>query len=370
MLDPRVVKLAENLLNHSVRLQEKENIMIEVRGEGKELAKELVKQAYARGAYPYVRLLDPQIERQLLMNTSEERVASIVKWEDPMWKDTQAYIVINGFTNDSESSDVPVEKRRITQRGKKELSDYITSNLKWVLLNYPTLAMAQNAKMSTEAFTDFYFDVSSLDYRKMAEAFQPLKELMERTDNVRLVGPGTDLTFSIKGIPSVVCAGECNIPDGEIYTSPVRDSVNGTIAFNTSSLYLGTKFDSVRLTFQAGKIVEATSNNTEKLNEILDTDEGARYIGEFAIAVNPYILHPMNDILFDEKIAGSFHFTPGQAYEIADNGNRSAIHWDMVNIQRPDYGGGEIWFDDVLIRKDGLFVREELKGLNPENLIG
>ncbi|HZG14993.1 MAG TPA: aminopeptidase [Candidatus Bathyarchaeia archaeon] len=370
MLDPRVVKLAENLLNHSVRLQEKEHVMIEVRGEGKELARELVKQAYAKGAYPHVRILDPLIERQLLMGTSEERVSALVKWEDPMWKEIQAYVVINGFTNDSESSDVPVEKRRITQRVKKQISDYITSNVKWVLLNFPTPAMAQNATMSTEAFTNFYFDVCSLDYQKMAEAFQPLKDLMDRTDKVRLVGPGTDLTFSIKGIPSIICAGERNIPDGEIYTAPVRDSVDGTISFNASSLYMGTKFENVRLTFQAGKIVEATANNTEKLNDILDTDEGARYIGEFAIAVNPYILHPMNDILFDEKIAGSFHFTPGQAYEIADNGNQSAIHWDLVNIQRADYGGGEIWFDDVLIRKDGLFVLEELKGLNPENLIG
>lgn len=370
MLDPRIVKLAENLLNHSVCLQEKEHVMIEVRGEGKELARELVKQAYAKGAYPYVRILDPQIERQLLMGTSEERVMALVNWEDTMWKDMQAFIVINGFTNDSETADVPVEKRRINQQVKKQQSDYIISNLKWVLLNYPTPAMAQNANMSTEAFTDFYFNVSSLDYKKMADAFQPLKELMERTDRVRLVGPGTDLSFSIKGMPSVICAGERNIPDGEIYTAPVRDSVNGTITYNATSLYLGTKFENVSFTFQHGKIVKATANNTEKLNEILDTDEGARYIGEFAIGVNPYILHPMNDILFDEKIAGSFHFTPGQAYEIADNGNKSAIHWDLVNIQRSDYGGGEIWFDDVLIRKDGLFVLEELQALNPENLIG
>jgi aminopeptidase len=370
MLDPRIVKLAGTLLNHSVCLQEKENLMIEVRGEGRDLARELVRQAYERGAYPYVRFVDPQIHRQLLLGTSEERVANLVKWEEGMWKDMHAYIVINGFTNDSETSDVPAEKRRIHQLGSKPLNDYITSHVNWLLVNYPTPAMAQNANMSTEAFEDFYFDVCTLDYEKMYKAFLPLKELMDRTDRVRLVGPGTDLTFSIKDIPTIICAGKRNIPDGEIYTAPVRDSVNGTITYNTPSLYMGTKFENVRLVFRDGKIVEATANDTKRLNEILDSDEGARYIGEFAIGVNPYILQPMNDILFDEKIAGSFHFTPGQAYEIADNGNRSAVHWDMVNIQRPEYGGGEIWFDGVLIRKDGRFVPDELQGLNPENLKG
>jgi aminopeptidase len=368
MLDPRIVKLAENLLNHSVQLQEKENLLIEVRGEGHALARELVKQAYARGAYPFVRILDMAIQRELLMGASEERASLLLKWEEPMIKDLHGCIVINGATNDSELADVPVERRRAHTKIMQPLNDYFTANVRWTLLNYPTSAMAQSANMSTEAFEDFYFDVCSLDYKKMHEAFLPLSELMNRTDKVRLVGPGTDLIFSIKGIPNVICSGARNIPDGEIFTAPVRDSVNGTITFNTATSYLGTRFENVRFTFENGKIVEATANNTKRLNEILDSDEGARYIGEFAIGVNPYILHPMNDILFDEKIAGSFHFTPGRAYEEADNGNRSQVHWDMVNIQRPEYGGGEIWFDDVLIRKDGLFVLPELQGLNPENL--
>ncbi|MGE7274611.1 aminopeptidase [Brevibacillus panacihumi] len=368
MLDPRIVKLAENLLSHSVRLQEKESLLIEVRGEGHALAKELVKQAYAKGAYPFVRILDPSIQRELMMGTGKERAEHLVKWEEPMFKDLDTYIVINGPVNDSEMADVPVERRREHQKVMQELNDYLINNCRWTLLNYPTAAMAQSANMSSEAFEDFYFDVCSVDYKNMHEAFLPLKALMDRTDRVRLVGQGTDLSFSIKDIPNVICSGLRNIPDGEIFTAPVRDSVNGTITFNTATSYLGTKFENVRLTFADGKIIEATANNTTKLNEILDSDEGARYIGEFAIGVHPYILHPMNDILFDEKIAGSFHFTPGRAYDNADNGNRSQIHWDMVNIQRPEYGGGEIWFDDVLIRKDGLFVLPELQGLNPENL--
>lgn len=368
MKDPRIVTLAENLLNHSVRIQPGENVMIEVRGEGDVLAKELVKQAYAKGAHPYVRFIHPSIQRELMMGTTEERASYIKKWEEPMWHDIQAMIVIAGTSNDSEMSDVPVERRKLQQKVLKPMNDYITAKVKWVLLNYPTPGMAQSANMSTEAFEDFYFDVCATDYKKMHDAFLPLQQLMNQTDQVRLVGPGTDLTFSIKDIPNIICAGANNIPDGEIFTAPVRDSVNGIISFNTPTQYMGTKFENVKLTFQDGKIVEATANNTERLNEILDSDEGARYIGEFAIGVNPYVLKPMNDILFDEKIAGSFHFTPGQAYEEADNGNQSTVHWDMVNIQRPEYGGGEIWFDGKLIRKDGLFVLPELEGLNPENL--
>ena len=239
---------------------------------------------------------------------------------------------------------------------------------KWVVLRWPSSSMAQQARMSTEAFEEFYFDVCTLDYGKMAEAQKPLAELMRRTDRVHITGPQTDLRFSIAGIPVIECSGECNIPDGECFTAPVRDSVEGEIGFNASTLYRGTVFEKIHLRFEQGRIVEVQSNENERLNEVLDADEGARYIGEFAIGFNPYITHPMLDILFDEKIAGSFHFTPGQAYEKADNGNRSAIHWDMVMIQTPEFGGGEIFFDDVLVRKDGRFVLPELEALNPENI--
>jgi len=229
--------------------------------------------------------------------------------------------------------------------------------------------MAQQAQMSTEGFEDFYFNTCTLDYSKMSRAMDPLVALMERTDRVRIVGPGTDLGFSIKGIPVVKCDGERNIPDGEVYTAPVKGSVNGTISYNTKTLYQGKVFENVVLRFKDGRIVEATSSNTKDMNAILDTDEGARYVGEFAIGVNPFINKAMLDILFDEKIAGSIHFTPGNAYKEADNGNRSTVHWDLVLCQTPEWGGGEIYFDGRLVRKDGRFVIDELKGLNPESLV-
>ena len=185
---------------------------------------------------------------------------------------------------------------------------------------------------------------------------------------MRLTGKGTDLTFSIKGIPAIKCAGHMNIPDGEVYTAPVKDSVNGVITYNAPTLENGIRHEKVRLVFKDGKIIEATSSDTAALNAVLDTDEGARYVGEFAIGVNPYVTKPMLDILFDEKISGSVHFTPGCSYDDAFNGNKSSVHWDMVLIQTPEWGGGEIWFDGELIRRDGLFVTDDLKCLNPDAL--
>ena len=283
-------------------------------------------------------------------------------------KQMDAYIAIRAGNNSAELSDVSEDNIKLAGVLSRVVTDYRVNKTKWVILRYPNNSMAQLANMSLEAFEDFYFNVCTLDYSKMSRAMDSLKALMDKTDKVRLVAQNTDLTFSIKGIPAIKCDGERNIPDGEVYTAPVRDSINGKISYNTPSEYQGFKYENISFEIENGKIVKATANNEERINNLLDTDEGARYFGEFAIGVNPFVLEPMLDILFDEKIAGSFHLTPGMAYEDANNGNKSAIHWDLVMIQRPEYGGGEIWFDDKLIRKDGMFVIDELKCLNPENL--
>ncbi len=274
------------------------------------------------------------------------------------------YIAIRGSANIFELSDVPAEKMALYQKAMKPVQERRVNHTRWAVLRWPTASMAQQGLMASEAFEDFYFAACLFDYRKMLPGMRALKALMERTKQVRIVGPGTDLHFSIENIPAIVCAGEYNLPDGEVFTAPIKDSVNGTLQYNAPTVYQGISFDDIALRFESGKIVEATSSNTKALNKILDTDAGARYIGEFAIGVNPLIREPMRDILFDEKICGSFHFTPGQAYEMADNSNRSSIHWDMVCIQRPEYGGGEIYFDGELIRKDGVFVVDELKQLD------
>ena len=283
-------------------------------------------------------------------------------------KGMDAYIAVRAGDNTSELSDVPSDKLNMYYKLTSPTLDYRVNKTKWVVLRYPNPSMAQLANKSQEAFEDFYFDVCTLDYKKMSKAMDPLVDLMNRTDKVHIKGPGTDLKFSIKGIPAIKCDGLRNIPDGEVYTAPVRESMNGTISYNTFSEEQGFTYENIKFEIKNGKIIKATANDTDRINALLDTDEGARYFGEFAIGVNPYVLTPMKDTLFDEKICGSFHLTPGKCYEDAYNGNHSAIHWDLVMIQRQEFGGGEIYFDDVLIRKDGLFVIDELKGLNPENL--
>lgn len=370
MKDPRIQKLAHNLIHYSVKLGKGEKVLIENFGVQKELVVALVEEAYGAGGLPFVSLKEPEIDRALLLGATTLQYEKIATFEANVMKEMDAYIGLRAGGNISELSDVPADKLKINGGtvGKMH-TDIRVKQTKWVVLRYPTSSMAQLAKMSTTAFEDFYFDVCTLDYSKMGEAMEALVDLMNKTDKVRLTGPGTDLTFSIKDIPAIKCAGELNIPDGEVYTAPVKDSINGTLTYNTPSPYQGFTFEQISFTFKDGKIVKATANDTDRINKVLDTDEGARYIGEFAIGVNPYIHEPMQDILFDEKIEGSFHFTPGQCYDDAFNGNHSAIHWDIVNIQRPEYGGGEIYFDDVLIRKDGLFVLPELEALNPDRLI-
>ncbi|MFO7735345.1 MAG: aminopeptidase [bacterium] len=373
MKDSRLKKVAENLVSYSCKVKKGEKVLIETKDTvAKPLINALIDEIVSKGATPFVILHDEQIDRKLMINADEQWLEIQKEVDLLRMKQMDAYIAIRPKHNGFELTDVPaVQKGRYMEKyGKPVHLEERVRNTKWSLIAYPTPSYAQSSEMSTEQFEDFFFDVSTLDYSKMSEAMKPLKKLMEDTDRVRIKGPGvTDLSFSIKDLPAVPCAGEFNIPDGEVFTAPVRDSVNGVIEYNTPSAYQGTRFEKVKLTFKNGKIVEIEGDKKEALEEIFNTDEGARYVGEFAIGVNPFVRKPMVDILFDEKISGSIHFTPGAAYEDeCDNGNRSAIHWDLVLMQTPDYGGGEIYFDDVLIRKDGLFVKEELKPLNPENL--
>ncbi|MFA5449453.1 MAG: aminopeptidase [Clostridia bacterium] len=371
MTDPRQRKLANILINYSCSLQKGEKILIEAFGVDHEFVTALVEEAYAAGGLPFVQINDNRIRRTLLRGISRELAETMCKYDAFRMSEMNAYIGVRGGNNCYELRDVDGELMQIYDKyySHPVHHELRVKKTKWVVLRYPTEGMAELAKMSTAAFEDFYFDVCTLDYRKMDKAMDSLAELINRTDKVRITAKDTDLTFSIKGIGSEKCSGLRNIPDGEIYTAPIRDSVNGVISYNVPSIEKGIEFKDVRLEFKNGKIIKATANYTEAANKIFDTDEGARYVGEFAIGVNPFINNPMGDILFDEKIAGSIHFTPGACYDECYNGNISAIHWDLVLIQTPEYGGGEIYFDDVLIRKDGRFVLPQLLCLNPENLV-
>jgi len=370
-MDPRVTKLAEQLVHYSVRLQPGEKIYLEIKGlEAMDLGRELVRVATEAGGVPFWYYNDETLSRGFIRNATQEQFEAWGLFHRPIMEASDAYIGVRGGTNPFDLADVDADRMKWHDQAYwGQVHIPVRLNKKWCVLRYPNPAMAQAAERATEEFAQFYFDVCTLDYAKMSKAMDPLAELIERTDKVQLKGPGTDLTFSIAGLPPVKCDGHRNIPDGEVYTAPVRDSVNGVIQYNTKTRQGGAVLDNVRFVCKDGKIVEATCDGPDdKLQAALDIDEGARYFGEFALGVNPWITRPMLDTLFDEKIAGSFHLTPGNAYAAADNGNKSAQHWDIVMIQTPEWGGGEIRFDDVLIRKDGLFVLPELQGLNPDNL--
>ena len=368
-MDARIKELADLLTDYSCDVQPGDNVLIHYEGECcKSLARQLIKNVYAKGGQPHCMITDSEITREIMLNCTEEQIKFKNDIDLAQMKGMQAYIAIRAGSNTAELSDVPSDKMNMYYKLTSPTLDYRVSQTKWVVLRYPNYSMAQLANSSLEKFEDFYFDVCTLDYKKMSKAMDPLVDLMNRTDKVHIEGPGTDLTFSIKGIGAVKCDGRMNIPDGEVYTAPVRESMNGIISYNTPSEEQGFTYENIVFEVKDGKIVKASSNDDKRINELLDIDEGARYFGEFAIGVNPYILYPMKDTLFDEKIAGSFHLTPGMCYDDAPNGNKSANHWDLVMIQRPEYGGGKIWFDDVLIREDGIFVLPELEGLNPENL--
>jgi aminopeptidase len=368
MRDPRLETLAANLLDYSLEVKAGQKVLIEADSDSLDLVIALLEAAFLREAKPFAEIADARISRAWLLGAGRDQMDLAASWRSRRVRDVDATIYIIAGGNASELADVPGHVLEMSHLANQPLMDLYLSK-PWVLLRYPTSAAAQAAGMSTAAFEDFCLEVSTLDYARMDKAMDPLIHLMSRTDRVRITGPGTDVSFSIRGIPVLKAAGKNNIPDGEVYTSPVRDSVNGTVSYNTPSLEDGVTYESVQLTLNEGKIVEARANEQERIERMLNTDEGARYLGEFALGVNPKIDKPMKDTLYDEKIGGSLHLTPGRAYEEADNGNRSAIHWDLVLIQTPKWGGGEIYFDDVLVRKDGRFVLAELEGLNPENLV-
>ncbi len=366
-MENKVSKLASNLLNHSVKLQKGEKILIEMLGtDCRDLAVELIKQVKEIGAIPLFNIIDYKVLKEMLLNCNEEQIQAYRKYDLIRMQEADCYIGIRS-ANPKDLDGISKESMEIYNKIYQtpvHLEERV-KNTRWCILRYPNEAMAQMAKMSLEEFTEFFYNVCTIDYSKMEKAMEPLKQLLSNTDKVHIIGPGTDLTFSVKGIPAEKYYGTFNIPDGEVATCPTKYSANGYITYNTETTYNGITFKNINFELEDGKIVKAEAGDkTKELNEILDTDEGARYIGEFAFGLNPYVERPIGDTLFDEKVKGSFHFTPGTALEESDNGNRSNIHWDIVCIQTPEYGGGEIYFDDVLVRKDGRFVLPELEGLN------
>ena len=360
------LKLAKQLLTHSVELESGQNIMIQCIGlNAIGLVRALAKLVREMNGHPFIKIEDPETNRMLLESGDEEYWKNQAESDQlPLMKKMDAFIGIRASENIYENSGV-------TKKANKAYSEFFVNpvhfeervnHTNWAVLRYPSSAFAMNAKMSTERFRQFYYDACLFDYNKLKEAMMPLEKRLYNADKVRLKGKGTDIEFSVKGQNWIPCFGKRNIPDGELFSSPILDSVNGYITY-APSVYQGKPFEFVKLVVENGVVKDFDSSNNDALEEILDTDEGARRFGEFSFGLNPIIKNPMYDILFDEKITGSNHLTLGNDYEIAPNGNESAIHWDLVCI------GADVYLDDELIRNGRLFVTDDLMGLNPEELV-
>ena len=358
--------LAQKILDYSVGLKEGEKIMIQLSGlEGIGLMRALIEETRKRNAQPFFRIQDSEVMRILAEMGDKEFWQQQTDIEQlPLMKQMDAFVGVRATQN-------IYEQANVTKEQNKAFADYYlkpvhleerVKNTRWTVMRYPSPAFAMNAKMPTEDFETFYYDACLLDYSKLKKALNPLEERLRKADEVHLKGKGTDIKLSVKNQEWVPCVGERNIPDGEIFSSPVIDSVNGEITY-APSVYQGKPFEYVWLKVKDGVVEDFDSSNNDALKDILDTDEGARRFGEFAIGVNPIIGEPMYDILFDEKIYGSIHLTLGQAYDLAPNGNESSIHWDLVCI------GSDLILDGEKIREGRKFIADDLKPLNPENLL-
>jgi aminopeptidase len=358
-------KLATQLLNHSVELKPGENIMLQLSGlNGIGLIRALTEKIRATGAHPFIKIEDPETNRLLLEAGDEyfwKNQANVDQL--PLMKQMDAFIGIRAAENIYENSTVSKEANSAYSKHFLNPVHFKqrVEHTRWVVLRYPSPAFAMNAKMPTSHFSDFYYKACLLDYNKLAEAIKPLEDILRKTDIIHLKGEGTDISFSVKGQNWIPCFGKRNIPDGELFSSPILDSVNGSITY-AATVYQGKPFEFVKLAVKNGVVTDFDSSDNSALEEILDTDNGARRFGEFSFGLNPIIEKPMYDILFDEKIFGSNHLTLGKDYEIAANGNHSNIHWDLVCI------GPDVYLDGDLIRKGRFFIKDQLKGLNPEFL--
>jgi len=358
--------LAKKILEYSVELQPGENVMLQLVGlNGIGLLRAMVEVARSMQAHPFIDIVDTEIQRLLLTSGDLafwERQASVDQL--PLMKQMDAYVGIRASQNIYEQADVSGAANKAYAKGLLDPVHFQerVNNTRWCIMRYPSEAFAMNAKMPTSRFIDFFYQSCLLDYNRLAEAMKPLEERLRTTREIHLQGNGTDIRFSVEGQNWIPCTGKRNIPDGELFSSPILDSVNGHIRY-APSVYQGKPFEFVELHVENGVVVNFDSSNNAALEEILATDQGASRFGEFSFGTNPVIEQPMYDILFDEKIYGSNHLTLGNDYEIAPNGNHSNIHWDLVCI------GPDVYLDGKLVRKGRLFVDEELAVLNPDNLL-
>lgn len=359
----KIQKLAKIMIGYSIALKKGEKLML--RGYGFDsypLIKELYREAMKAGAIQVdVRFSVDELTRIFFDHASKEQIEYITDLDKKVADSYDAMIQVVADENPFELGEVNIKKLNMSAKARKPLSD-ILHKKRWCLFYYPNVASATFAKKNLEQWEDFVFDCSIKDWKKEEKMQAKFVNLMSKVDKVHIVGKETDLHLSVKKQIWRKCCGTHNMPDGEIFTSPLRTSVNGVIRYNVPTHYQSQDFEWVKLTLKDGKVVREESNNQKGVTEILNSDAGARYFGEFAFGLNKEIMNPTRQILFDEKMGRSLHMALGKCYDECPNGNDSTVHWDL--IFRFDWAGAELWFDGVKVYSKKKWIDKRFAFLN------
>ncbi len=354
MVDQRIEKAADILVNYSTRVKQGEIVQIITSPIAQDLTLEIYKNVIQNGAHATIHNSVPGATNIYYKYASEKQLKHFPEIAFEEIKKTDAFIAISAPLNTRELSQIDPKRVSIRQKTLEKISEWRVKKTRWVLFDFPTSAFAQEADMSLSEFEDFVYGATNIDWEKESKKLDKVRDLVNKTGKVRIVAKDTDITFSIKGRNCVSGNGSYNMPDGEVFTSVVEDSANGKISFSFPTIYGAREVEGIVLEFKDGKVIKATAKkNQDYLNHMLDQDKGARYIGEFGIGLNYNIQRHIKNILFDEKCGGTIHLALGRSYEECKGKNKSVLHWDMICDLR---GGGEIYFDGKLVSKNGKFL--------------
>lgn len=355
MTDPRWDQLADILINYSTRTRRGEKVfitMMEV--ETFPLVEMVYSHAVRVGAFPQVEFVSAFLDRELMRHGTIEQVGWVPEIEAYGMEWADVYVGLRGFRNPYEFSGISPDRIAAYKKALGKTSAMRTDLTRWVLVRVPGESFAQQAQIDLDSMMNFFFKATLRDWAAEARRYKEICEVFQAADQVRITGRDTDISFSTKGRDYAIGDGTINMPDGEIFTAPVDDSAEGQIYFDMPGMYAGQMIKGIRLELSGGVVVKATAEENESLlHRILETDEGARRLGEFGVGTNFGIDRFCYDFLYDEKIGGTIHLALGRAYAENKGVNRSALHWDIVKDLRQQ---GVIYLDGRKVFEDGKFL--------------
>jgi len=367
--DPRLEEFAEVLVNRATHVEEGDNVYLLCKSlESLPLFREVRRQVIKRGGMPHEHLLYDTMngagaaDYDWFKHADSNQLETLSRAKKQEMEKMDAYIRIGGGDNTQDLSGIHPEKISEWKSTTREILNERLSK-KWVATRFPTKSMAQNAGMSTQEFEEMVFEAVTADYSDISKRNKKVKELVDGAEEVRIKSKDTDIRMSLENREGVSADGKNNIPDGEVFYAPVKDSIEGYISFTYPGVDSGTEVHGIKLWFENGKIVDfQAEKNEDYLEKMINTDEGSKYVGELGLGTNRQITEFTKDTLFDEKIAGTVHMAIGRAYEECapeSKRNESAIHWDIVNDLRSRAGGGKIIVDGKVVQEDGKWIFED-----------